>query len=68
MDEFVRTADGAESRRPVFKVDLEWHNTRRTTYIIALDGSLPLLGVELLADSSVYLEMTDGGEVTVQPL
>lgn len=68
MDEFIRLADGSQTRRPVYEVVLEWDGEPRITNILALDGGTPLLGVRLLAEHGVFLQMTDGGEVTLDPL
>jgi len=68
MDEVVRMADGTQRRRPVYETEIDWNGASRSAYILVLDSGMPLLGVEMVADHSVYLEMTDGGEVTVDQL
>ena len=60
-------ADGSVRRHPFYQVIMEWDEEERIIEVIALDGN-PLLGVELLEGNLFQSEMTDGGEVTVEPL
>lgn len=60
-------ADGSVRRRPFYHIVMEWDDEERPVEVIALDGN-PLLGVELLEGSLFQAEMTDGGEVLVEPL
>lgn len=66
-DRIIRLADGTHLRRPYYEFLLDWNGQERLTEITVLEGQ-PLLGAILLAEHGVYLEMTDGGEVTVDPL
>ena len=68
MHEFIRMADGTQSSRPVYEILMDWGGESRVTNVLSLDGGVPLLGVELLAEHSVYIEMTDGGDVSIDPL
>ncbi len=63
----VLLADGTRRERPFHKIIVDWHDEPRLAEALALDGN-PLLGAELLAESLLQAEMTDGGEVSVEPL
>lgn len=63
----VRLADGTLRNRPYCDVILNWQGEVRRTEVLIMEGN-PLLGVELLADCLLQIEMTDGGEVTIEPL
>ena len=63
----VRLADGTIRYRPSCEVMLNWQGESRRTDVLILEG-YPLLGVELLADCLLQIEMTDGGEVSIEPL
>jgi len=63
----VLLADGSQSKRPVYKVTLKWEDEPRITEVMLLEGA-PLLGSELLAGYLLQIEMTDGGEVVIEPL
>ena len=60
-------ADITYRTRPVYQLLLNWHNDERLTEVIALEGN-PLLGIGLLRDNVVQMEMTDGGEISVEHL
>jgi len=65
----VSRADGSERGAGVYEVTILWHGAQTEVKALSLsDNGNPLLGVELLADNLVTLEMTDGGEVTIEPL
>jgi clan AA aspartic protease len=66
-DRPILLADGTIVRRSCFEVELEWDAEVRTVEIIELDGN-PLLGVELMAESLLQVEMTDGGAVSLESL
>jgi clan AA aspartic protease len=68
LNRTVRNADGVESEKRMHRLQIEWSGKRRPVYVLELDNDSPLLGVELLAGHNVALEMTDGGEVTIEPL
>ena len=63
----ILLADGFSRRQPGYEIVLEWQDELRPTEILALEG-IPLLGSVLLAGSFLQAEMTDGGEVTIEPL
>jgi hypothetical protein len=46
---------------------IEWYEEARLVDVLELEG-IPLLGGELLYGSLLQIEMTDGGEVSIEPL
>jgi clan AA aspartic protease len=63
----VSLADGRVINAAVCEISVLWDGDKRTIDVIApSDYGNPLLGVELLADNLVTLDMTDGGEVTIE--
>jgi clan AA aspartic protease len=66
-DKPILLADSFARALPSFEVTLEWEDDSRPTEILALEG-VPLLGSVLLAGSLLQAEMTDGGEVSIEPL
>jgi len=67
IDQEIMLADGSRGRRPLYRVDVDWDDELRPTDVLLLEG-IPLLGVNLLAGSLLQAEMTDGGEVSIEPL
>ena len=63
----VRMADGSIRRRPHYEIFLDWNEEPRLTQILVLEG-VPLLEGLLLRDYLLQIEVTDGGEVSVEPL
>jgi clan AA aspartic protease len=63
----VLLADGSLRDRPSYTTTIDWDDQERMVEIMLLEGS-PLLGVELLAEMYVQIEMTDGGEVSIESL
>lgn len=66
-DKPILLADSFARTQPSFEVVLEWEDDSRPTEILVLEG-IPLLGSVLLAGSLLQAEMTDGGEVSIEPL
>ena len=65
----VSLADASEIGAEVDELTILWDGRKRIVEVLSLsDHGSPLLGVELLADNLIILEMTDGGEVTIEPL
>lgn len=68
----VILADGNEQTQPFFRIEVEAFadedGVPRQTELVALAGGNPLLGIVLLSEQLVTLEMTENGEVTVEPL
>ena len=66
-DKPIMLADSFQRTQPSFEVVLEWEDDLRPTEILVLEG-VPLLDNVLLAGSLLQAEMTDGGEVSIEPL
>src|SRR5205823_4289669 len=60
-------ADLTYRTRPLYRMLINWQGEDRVTEIVEMDGN-PLLGVGVLLGNLVQMEMTDGGEVLVEPL
>lgn len=63
----VAFADGATYPCQFFQIMLDWEEELRPVEIIVLEGK-PLLGVELMEESLLQVEMTTGGQVSIEPL
>src|SRR5437879_230398 len=61
-DHAVLLADRTRRSIPHYEIEIDWHDEKRSTEVIALEGR-PLLGNGLMEGSSVHIEMADGGEV-----
>ena len=59
--------DGATSTARIFAGEIEWHGTWREVYIVEVDSD-PLLGMGLMRDCKLSIEVVDGGAVEIQPL
>jgi len=46
---------------------LEWNEEQRSTEVLILEGD-PLLGTVLLREYLIQMEMTEGGQVAIEPL
>ena len=66
-DETIMLADGSLSRRPVYRIEIEWDGQSRLTQVILLDNA-PLMGIQLMDGKFLQAEMTDGGEVSLDDL
>ena len=60
-------ANGDRVSLPAYRATVLWYGQPRTVLVIEADSE-PLLGMELLLDSLVTLEVRDGGHVTVDAL
>ena len=49
------------------EIMLDWNGETRTTEVLVLEGE-PLLGTVLMRENLLQVEMTDGGEVIIEPL
>lgn len=67
FEEDVQMADGSRRKRPYYELFLEWNEAARLTEVMVLEGE-PLLGNALLSGNLLQSEMTDGGEVLIEPL
>ncbi len=62
-----RLASGQLLVCPAYQIMLDWDGQARPTEILVMEGD-PLLGTTLLKDTLLQVEMTEGGEVSVEPL
>jgi clan AA aspartic protease len=61
-------ADGTTLFSPYYRIMIDdWEGEARLTEVLLLDGQ-PLLGVNLLSGYLLQMEMTEGGEVAIDPL
>lgn len=60
-------ADGSARVSPAAELLLDWGGEPRLTEVLELDGS-PLVGAILLDEFYLHSQMTDGGEVLIEPL
>ena len=64
---FIRLADGTSRRVRVFQAEIEWDGRWRTVDVTAV-GRRPIIGMELLLDHRLTIDVTPGGAVEVTPL
>lgn len=62
-----RLANGQRFQCRVHEIFLTWNDEIRPTEVLVLEGD-PLLGTVLLRDHLLQMEMTDGGEISVDTL
>jgi predicted aspartyl protease len=60
-------ADLTYRTRPVYRIILNWQGEDRVTEVVAMDGNA-LLGVGVLRNNLVQMEMVEGGEIVVEPM
>jgi predicted aspartyl protease len=60
-------AGGIMIRCPLYELVMEWGGEPRSVEVLVLDGD-PLAGTELLRDTLLQIEVTEGGEVIVDVL
>jgi len=63
----LRLADGSLQQRALYEVVVDWNGQERLAEVHVLENP-PLLGATLLDGHLVSLEMTEGGEVTIDAL
>lgn len=61
----AQVADGALGKCMCFEVEVMWDGDRRIAEVLVFDGE-PLLDVDLLEGCLLQVEVTDGGEVTIE--
>ncbi len=61
-----KLATGQRFRCPSYEIMLDW-NEGRSTEVLILEGD-PLLGTVLLREYLVQMEMTESGQVAIEPL
>ncbi len=59
-------ADGTAALHPAYATELEWGGVWRPIYVAA--GREPLIGLKLLLDHEVRMEVRPGGAVEITPL
>lgn len=64
---FIALADGTDRSCVLCSVQVQWDDKPRLCQALSLDGD-PLIGMTFLHDNQVYVEVTEGGEVTIEPL
>jgi clan AA aspartic protease len=64
MDDETVLADGTASFFPVHLGQVEWHGTVRDVLVLAMDTD-PLVGMELLGDSDLFVACRPGGAVEI---
>jgi predicted aspartyl protease len=60
-------ASGQHFEFRAVEIFLDWNEGLRPTEILVMEGE-PLLGTELLRDTLLQIEMTEGGEVSFEPI
>ncbi len=63
----IQLADGSQLRTPFWTLQVEWFGELRVVRATALDDE-PLIGIGLLREHHLHIEVTDGGEVVAEPL
>jgi clan AA aspartic protease len=63
----IQLADGTQLRTPFWTLQIEWYGELRLVRATALDDE-PLIGIGLLREHHLHIEVTDGGEVVAEPL
>jgi clan AA aspartic protease len=63
----IQLADGTERRAPLCVVQIEWYGEARTLRATVIEDE-PLIGIGLLREHHLHVEVTEGGEVLAEPL
>ena len=63
----TRFAGGGVRTVNCYLMKLEWQDEIVEVEVLEIDG-IPLLGTRALRGNLIQIEMTDGGEVSVEPL
>jgi clan AA aspartic protease len=63
----ARLADGTTIQRPNYKGRIEWEGVHRIIDVMEVEGD-PLVGMLLLYDSRLTIDVVAGGDVNVEPL
>ena len=64
----IRLADGTFGKESRYIATIQWDGDNREVEILSLRTGVALLGVELLADNRLTIDLADGGEVSIEPL
>lgn len=63
----IQLADGSERRAPFCMVQVEWYDGLLGVLATIIEDE-PLIGIGLLREHHLHVEVTEGGEVVVEPL
>jgi clan AA aspartic protease len=63
----VEFADQFRQRAPHYQVEIEWDEGARLVEVIAVEGR-PLMGNGAMVEMDIHIEMTEGGDVLLQPM
>jgi clan AA aspartic protease len=63
----VQLTDGTQRHAPFYSVQIEWNGTLRTTRATLMEDE-PLIGIGLLREHHLHVEVTEGGNVLAEPL
>ena len=63
----VILGDGSSALMDRYAATVIWHGLPREITVFESDG-VPLLGMELLENSRVTIDVTEGGRITIEPL
>lgn len=58
-------ADGNAVETRIYRARVTWHNRERVTRVLATDGGV-LIGMSLLRNSKLAIEVVPNGEVTIE--
>lgn len=64
---YIGLADGSFRRGTIYTVTVEWEDEEREIEVIALNDE-PLLGVAMMRSLRLLVEVTNGGDVLLEPL
>lgn len=62
-----RLANGQLLKCGTYEIMLDWNDELRSTEVLILEGD-PLLGTVILQEYLVHMEITEGGQVAIEPL
>ena len=60
-------ADGVTSASRIFEADIDWHGAWRAVLVVEIESD-PLMGMVLLRDCRLMIEVIDGGTVLIEQL
>lgn len=60
-------ADGRVSPYEIYAAECDWAGEKRLVEVVEMVGE-PMIGIDLLRNFSLFLEVRDGGAVEIQPL
>jgi clan AA aspartic protease len=63
----IQLADGTERHTAIYAVEVEWYGESRIVPVTVIEDE-PLIGIGLMREHHLHVELTDGGEVLLEPL